>query len=264
MAHTHLLHTEMIEAIKAQDLVKVQDFIAKGIKVNYINNSFYSSAIEAATNIGNKEIVKLLLKAKADPNNWYSRSPLVIAIDREFVDIANLLIDAGADVNIDPEIDLTPLNLAVHINSLQLTIKLINAGADVNAQGRESNSAIAIAGSYAYKEIYKYLLPLVDPSRVDEFLEDGLVCAVLDDSLVGIEFLVSRNVDVNYRDYRGQTALIYSITNGHPSSAKKLIELGADINLRDIQGNTALYYAIQRNYSEIIELLSTAVTTLED
>jgi ankyrin repeat protein len=229
MKHTHLLHTQMIEAIEAQDLPKVRDLIANGVKVNYINNSCASSAIEAAANVGNVEIVKFLIESKADPNKWYMRSPLVIAIDKEFVDIANLLIHAGADVNTDPEFDLTPLMRAASLNDFQLVKKLIDAGADVNAWGKESNPPLSIAACRAYNEIYEYILPLVDPSYLDRFLDEGLLIAIIEDSIVGIEFLASVNVNLNCRDFNGETALIYAIKNGHFSSAKRLIELGADI-----------------------------------
>ncbi len=68
MPHTHLLHTQLIETIKAKDIEKVHDCISQGVNVNYVNNTCTSSAIEEATRVGSIEIVDLLINYKADPN----------------------------------------------------------------------------------------------------------------------------------------------------------------------------------------------------
>jgi uncharacterized protein len=256
MMHTHLLHTQLIEAIKNQELIKVQELIAEGVKINYVNNSCSSTAMEAATDIGNIGIVNFLIRSKADPNKWYQRSPLVIATDKGFIDIANLLIDIGANVNTDPELDLTPLLCAVHLNCIQLVKKLIDAGADASAWGRESNPPLSIAGCYEYKEIYEYLSPLIDPNYYTQFTEEGLFLAVMEQSLVGIEFLVSMNVNINCKDDVGETPLISATKYRHTSSAKKLLELGADTTLKDNEGKTAFNHAVDLNYTEIIESLN--------
>jgi uncharacterized protein len=261
MKHNHLLHTQLIEAIKNQDFIKVQELIAEGVKINYVNNSCSSTAIEAATDVGNIEIVDFLIRSKADPDKWYQRSPLVIATEKGFIDIANLLIDVCANVNTDPELDLTPLLCVVHLDSIQLVKKLIDAGADVSAWGRESNPPLSMAGCYGYKEIYEYLLPLIEPNYYTQFNEEGLFLAVMEQSLVGIEFLVSMNVNINCKDDIGETPLISATKYGHTSSAKKLMELDADIHIQDGKGHTALFYAIESNLSEIIKLLTDAGAT---
>lgn len=208
MPHTHLLHTQMIEAIEAQNISKVKELMAQGVQVNYINNSCASSAIEAATKLGDLEMVTLLLSVKkADPNRWYTSNPLTIAIDKGFLDIAHLLIERGADVNIDPEIDMTPLVVAVYANNFQLVKKLVERGADVKAVGSQSSIALSVAASNGYKEIYDYLLPLVNPNSLDEFLDEAVWFAIEENSLVGIEFLASVNANLNCGYFNGDTPL---------------------------------------------------------
>ena len=46
----------------------------------------------------------------------------------------------------------------------------------------------------------------------------------------------SRNVDVEYRDDTGATALIVAALNGHKDVVHKLLQYSADVQARDIQG----------------------------
>jgi uncharacterized protein len=206
--------------------------------------------------VGDIDIVKLLIRSKADPNKWCDRSPLVIAADKGLVDIAILLIESGSDINTDPDIDYTPLMCAVELNSIQLVKKLIDSGADVNAWGNESNPPLSLAGCNACKEIYQYLLPLIDPNYHDDFIEEGIFISVSSESLAGLEFFVSMNANVNCNNELGETPLIFAAKYGYISSSEKLIQLGADRNLQDNESNTALSYAVKRNRSEIIKILT--------
>jgi ankyrin repeat protein len=254
MTHTHSLHTQLIEAIECQDLQMVKSLISEGVKINYVNNSSSSTAIEAAARAGDIEIVKFLIEFKADPNKWYSCPPLVVSVDKGFIDIANLLIDSGANVNVDPEFYLTPLSCATYLNSIDLVKKLINVGADVNIWGRESNPPLSLAISYGYKEIYEYMFPLVNLENRNIFIEEGVFLAI-DGTLDEIDFLDSLDFDINCRNVYGATPLICAAQYGNESSVRKIIELGAEKTLEDNNGNTALFYAIERNRSEIIKLL---------
>ncbi|WP_218959063.1 ankyrin repeat domain-containing protein [Baaleninema simplex] len=254
----------MIEAIKAENISKIEELIAQGVQVNYINNSCASSAIEAATKLNNIEIVTLLLSVKnADPNQWYMRSPLAIAIDNEFLDIADLLIEHGADVNINPDMDMTPLMCAVSINNLQLVKRLIDAGADVNAAGKESNPPLSIAASSGYKEIYEYLLPLINKNYLQEFIEEAIWCAIIDNSLAGIIFLSSIDANMNCRNFNGNTPLIEAIECGNFSMAETLIEIGVNVNLKNNNNRTALSISREKDYDEVAQKLLEAGATEE-
>ena len=85
-------------------------------------------------------IVKLLLKYGANPNLtdsfWYqTKTALHIAARDGYTTCVELLIAAGADVNITDENKLTPLHLAAYNGEKKAVELLIAAGADVNAEG---------------------------------------------------------------------------------------------------------------------------------
>jgi uncharacterized protein len=258
--HTHSLHTQLIQAIGARDLEEVKHLIAEGVKVNYVNNTCSRTAIEKASEVGELEIVRFLIESRANVNNYYERHPLVIATDKNFIDISNLLIEAGAEVNLDPNEDLTPLSNAVYFNSIELVKKLVEAGADVNAAGDESRPALSVAGSYGHRETYEYLFPLVDPELREEFILEGFCMAGMgfaggtSSSLDGIEFLVAMGGNINGKDSQGITPLMFLTKNNHIEPIKKMIELGANPYIAGEGGKTPFSIATEEGWTEIIKL----------
>jgi uncharacterized protein len=256
MGHNHLRHSDFIWAIKSRDLEKIRSLIDKGVNVNYINNTCSLSALEAAVNVGSLDIANILIESKANPNIFHERSPLVIAANKGFVDIAFLLIEHGADVNADPDVDMTPLSNAVSHNCISLVEKMIAMGADVNACGDESNSALSVAVCYGHKAIYEYLAPLTSPDLQDEFVCNGFHMAAASSSIIGLEFFVSIGGDIECKDFAGSTALMTTIRLGHIYATKKLLELGACKNTQDNNGETPVSIAMEYGRPEIVDVLN--------
>ena len=86
-----------------------------------------------------------------------------------------------------------------------------------------------------------------------------------------VSFLISKGANVNTKDKKGKTALMYSVggdapggdapvllADGHADSSKIskiLINAGADVNAKDYEGRTALMYAAYNDYKETVDLL---------
>lgn len=132
-----------------------------------------------AAEAGQTENAKLLIAAKADVNATERmgdgcRSALVVALRKHQWDIADALLDAGADVKGSSRIfnifGITPLMFAVSTSvkggndsSAQLRVvqKMIKAGADVNAQGQlefGGATALHIAADTGDEAIVKLLI----------------------------------------------------------------------------------------------------------
>ena len=69
------------------------------------------------------------------------------------------------------------------------------------------------------------------------------------------EFLKDKNLDINFQDRRGYTALHSSSLNGHIEIVKLLIASRANLNTSDKQGNTPLLGSLIRSQIEIAKLL---------
>lgn len=72
-----------------------------------------------------------------------------------------------------------------------------------------------------------------------------------------VRALIKGGIDVNTKNAKGQTALMYAAEspNSNKAMVKILIDLGADVNLKDNDGNTALILAARSNDIEKVKLL---------
>jgi serine/threonine-protein phosphatase 6 regulatory ankyrin repeat subunit B len=70
--------------------------------------------------------------------------------------------------------------------------------------------------------------------------------------------LLKCNADINVQDYtHGMTALMYTTTGGHVTTAEKLIAEtdGTEVNLQDKKGRSALMIASVEGQDEVVQLL---------
>jgi hypothetical protein len=73
---------------------------------------------------------------------------------------------------------------------------------------------------------------------------------------VKIKELIDAGADVNKKDEKGITALIYAARYDHPETVELLLKNGADINQTDgTEGHTALYYAAYYDHPGTAEIL---------
>jgi uncharacterized protein len=98
---------------------------------------------------GHREVVRFLLEAGADPNvastNAFRVAPLHSASAISDIEIAALLIEAGADVNAKQNQGVTPLHSAAHNGQTRLAELLIANGADVGARTDGDKTPLQLA-----------------------------------------------------------------------------------------------------------------------
>ena len=81
------------------------------------------------------ELVQILLDKGADVNaqNNSKQTPLHIACKCESIELVQILLNKGADVNVQNNSKQTPLHIACESDSIELVHILLDKGADVNA-----------------------------------------------------------------------------------------------------------------------------------
>jgi cytochrome c len=126
----------MHQAAKTGDIAAIKVAIEGGEDVNAIDDSeFKCTALHYATEGDHKKIAELLVKAGADVNIETNAqyTALHLAALNNCDDTGKLLIDSGA--NLDPYSNdgCTPLHFAIMYHSLEMTRLLIESGADLNA-----------------------------------------------------------------------------------------------------------------------------------
>lgn len=97
------------------------------------------SPLQNAAYFGSSAMVKLLLAWKADPNSrsYFWKTPLHFAAENGHDEIVEILIEAGADVDVFEWGFLgryreTPLHKAANEGHIACAQALLNAGADIN------------------------------------------------------------------------------------------------------------------------------------
>ena len=87
---------------------------------------------------------------------------------------------------------------------------------------------------------------------------DALHRAAKAGNLKGLEAALAAGMDVNARDDRGWTALMYVVDKGYVLLVEPLLTAKADVNLRGPDGATALFMAAAHGHGEIIPKLMKA------
>jgi ankyrin repeat protein len=103
--------------------------------VNYYAEDGFTP-LGLACYFGQYEIARYLVTKGADvnlpSNNGFHVYPIHSAVAGDFTDIAALLIEAGANVNVKQQAGATPLHSAAQNGNIDMLILLLEAGAEVN------------------------------------------------------------------------------------------------------------------------------------
>jgi ankyrin repeat protein len=86
------------------------------------------------------------------------RTPLHLAIYSNFSEIVRMLIDAGANLNVQDKHGDTPLHVAIMKNNPIIVQMLIDAGANLNMQAKNGRTALHWAVDLREKEIVRMLI----------------------------------------------------------------------------------------------------------
>jgi len=197
-----------------------------GIQIN-VPDMWGKTPLENASSIGNTEIVRMLLEARANIG-------MALIEGSEDSEIVKMLLEEGADVN-EADIDgMTALMMASeHGHKDVVKILLEQEGINVNLWNNEGETALILASKNGHIEIVKMLLKEGAHVNVEED-EDAM--------------------DVEGDDYH--SALMMASYEGHTEIVKILLAAGADINATANDGyDTAITLANRKNHDKIVELL---------
>ena len=164
----------------------------------------FAGDIADAAMKGNRDAVRALLQQKADVNapQVDGTTALHWAVRRDDVEMADLLIRAGARVAAANRDGATPMQLAALNGSAAMLDRLIAAGGDPNAP-------------------------------VSRFADTPLMMAARTGKTDAIEVLLNHGAAINAREtWGGTTPLMFAASEHHAGAVKLLIARGADVNAR--------------------------------
>ena len=241
----------LCEVAKDFLLTKGEDTISI---VNAEDRSNRSSLAYAAC-YGHYEMAELLLDKGADVNaqGGHYGNALQGASLRGHEQSVKLLLDKGADTNAQGGSYGNALQGASSRGHEQIVKLLLDKGADVNAQGRHFSNALQGASLEGHEQSVKLLLDNgADVNAQGGHFGNALQGASLRGHEQIVKLLLDKGADVNAQGGSYGNALQGASSRGHEQIAKLLLDKGADINA---QGGGALQAASSRGHEQIVKLL---------
>jgi ankyrin repeat protein len=202
---------------------------------------FQQAAFLKAASEGDLERLRELLAAGISPDTADPPHPgthaLTQAVLRGHVEVVRALLDAGADVNVDP--DSPPIVCAASAGNEAIVRLLLQAGASAQTRGSDGRSALSWACQHDHLMVVCALLE-AGVSR-DADATDALAAA----SEAGHVAIVRLLLDVEVRP--SAEALVAAVGNHNVELVRMLLAAGCDVNGRGrYPGDTALMQAVAR------------------
>lgn len=183
--------------------------------------------------------------------------PLIDAVTSGNHAATRALLAEGVDVDARQGDGATALHWAVHLDDHQMVEMLLRAGADVDAVNDLGVAPLLIASTNGNAAVVRLLLEAgADPNGGPPDRERPLMHAAWVGSLGAVTALLDGGADPNGTEpARGQTALMWAVSERHPAVVKLLLDRGADLHAktvthltggaaeRDVTGYTALLFA---------------------
>jgi ankyrin repeat protein len=238
------------------------------------------SEVADAAMRGDRAAVRAALARKADVNlaQIDGSTALHWAVERDDLELADLLLRAGARVAARTREGIVPLQLAAINGSAPMLDRLLKAGADPNATLTPAgDTALMMAARTGKTDALRVLLesggnvnvaeswggttPLMwavsvghgEAARTEEFVSGWLTPLMLAARQGDVEMariLVDARADVDAAAGDGKTALALAIFNGNYDVASYLVDSKADVNKADAQRFTPLFWAVDRRNME--------------
>ena len=244
---------KLVEAIKSENLYAVEQIINKNPECINTYPSITSKGWHSAM-------------------NWRVCYPLNEACSTGNIELIELLIENGADVNCND--GLTPLSITYSSkvdNWYDISLILIESGASLDYVTDYSGKISSVLQDIVQKrpgalssgyepdneeeviKAFNYALENCDHSNVRWMRV--LQHSVSNDRIEIVKLLLEQEYCTVNDTSIGMTALMFAARDSTPEMVQLLLDYGADKNIKSTDGKTAYDYAVQFNNKDIIALL---------
>ncbi|MEE9443648.1 MAG: ankyrin repeat domain-containing protein [candidate division Zixibacteria bacterium] len=219
---------DILEASRSGDLELVQTTLDRDTTTIGIRNDRGSTALHFAAENGHLQIVELLLDRGADLEaiDVDGDTPLMGAAIRGHSEIFKMLLSRGADVDILNINENGVLHYAAMGGSVEIVDLLLDRGQNINTQVAQNQGGFT-----------------------------PLIMAVFRNKQEVVKFLLEKGADIEISDSYGRTPLSIAVQENKQELVKFLLDKGADIENLDCYAYTPLYLARATGNVDMVQLL---------
>ncbi|KAK3756744.1 hypothetical protein RRG08_018466 [Elysia crispata] len=221
----------------------------------------------AAVNGDKQTLARLLAMAVAseelDVGDQFGRSPLMYCVLADRPDCAEILMKAGAQVNLKDKGGRTALHWAAHKGNLRLMKLLLTRGADCREKDNEGQTALHLCTRHKLPKVMALLLRQLTPGEIDDQDKNkrtALHWAASHGNLEHVKMLIKQNSNIGIPDTEGKTPLHWAASSQDRealSCVKLVLETTPSvINWQDYEGRTALHLAVADGNESVVNVLT--------
>ena len=214
--------------------------------------------VEAART-GNRDLVAELLRQ--DPASVEQIEPdgstaLHWAVDRDDVEMIDLLIAARIDVNALNRYGFPPIAFAAVNGRAAALSRLITAGADPNTSLPGGETLLMTAARTGNPDAIDVLLGGgADVNPTDDAGQSALMWAAAANNPGAVAALVAQGADLHVRTEAGLDALMFAVRGGRAAATGALIDAGANVNGTLTGGESVLEIALVNSQWRLADML---------
>jgi len=252
----------VFRAAQNNEVEKIKAALNDGIDINVTRKvDANKSMLHYAVNYSHLNLVNLLVENGINVNivDKYGETALHKAVEKGAFIIVKTLIENGAQVDLKSNKKVTPFNKAIYSNEIECAEFLLKNGADIdnkydsNYEMGMTSLHFAVGGSYDYSDkLVEFLIKHGANPNVKDDDNNLLLTTAIQQGTLTSQ-VIGAVSNINIQDKEGKTALHHAAANDSKAPLEKILKLGdVDFNIKDNEGKVPLYYSSNESIAALL------------